>query len=150
MAPRFTRTALLLLTFAMAACNATGATPIPTVTPVIATSAGPVSAPAALRGAWTANVQGTSASSGLWTLTISESNASLLNPVGGDRFSIGLIAITETTMTLAAAYDCEDQSEVTPGSYTLNLDGDTLTITLVSDSCHDRSGVVARAWTRQP
>jgi len=52
---------------------------------------------------------------------------------------------------LAADAGCPDQVTVTPGNYTLALSGNTLRITLVSDSCGDRSGVlVASPWTRKP
>jgi hypothetical protein len=149
------RTALLFCTVSGAACNATGVAPLPTraptATPAPAATAGAVvNVPAALRGTWTADVQGTTASSGLWTLTISDSNLALTNPVGGDPFTLDPTSITEDSLVLPAGADCPDQTTVTPGSYGLALEGDTLTITLVSDSCGDRSGVLASApWTRK-
>ena len=140
--------AIIALAFAATGCNATGATP---TRPAPVTPAPAVSTPTALRGAWTADVQGTTASSGLWTMTVSESNVLLQNPVNGDLFSIRPTSVTATSMVLAADADCPDQASVTPGTYTLALSGDTLTITLVSDSCVDRSGVLASGpWTRQP
>ena len=137
------------------ACNATGATPIPTRTatapPISVTAAPSISTPADLRGIWTADVQGTTASSGIWRLEISASNLSLQNPIGGDPFTLDPSSMTETSMVLPAAADCPEQSVITPGTYTLALTGDSLVITLVSDSCGDRSGVLTAArWTRVP
>ncbi|MEO5704141.1 MAG: hypothetical protein ABIZ52_01025 [Candidatus Limnocylindrales bacterium] len=44
-----------------------------------------------------------------------------------------------------------DQATVTDGIYTVALSGDSVRITLVSDSCGDRSGVLVTApWTRKP
>jgi len=147
-----------VLALVAAACNATGATPLPTATTVTAATAAPaatqlpaITTPADLRGTWTADVEGTTASSGIWTLDISESNLTLLNPVGGDRFSIGPIAISETSLVLEASSDCPDQAAVTVGTYSLALTGDSLRITLLSDSCRDRSAVlVAAPWMRKP
>jgi hypothetical protein len=137
------------------ACNATGATPIPTQTappPSISATAAPsISTPADLRGTWTADVQGTTASSGIWKLEISASNMSLQNPVGGEPFTLDPTSMTGTSLVLPAGEDCPDQTVVTPGTYTLALTGDSLVITLVSDSCGDRSGVLAAVpWTRVP
>jgi hypothetical protein len=157
MTPRFITMALIALSLALLACNATGATQIPvttagpTVSTTVATAAEPLSAPAVLRGRWTANVQGTTAASGLWTMTISEGNVTLQNPVNGDLFSLGPTAISETKLVLAADPYCPDQSQATEGTYVLALSGTTLTITLVSDSCGDRSAVLVSApWTKQP
>lgn len=144
-------TLLAGLAFAAVACNATGATPIPTrtATPSLAAvTAGPViSTPAALRGTWTADVQGTSASSGVWILEISESNMSLQNPVGGEPFTLDPSSMTATSIVLPAASDCPDQSVVTEGTDSLALAGQSLVIKVVSDSCGDRSAVlVAEPW----
>lgn len=140
------------------ACNATGATrmPAPTITPVPTLSAAAtplpsITTPAGLRGTWTADVEGTTASSGVWTLEISSSDLTLQNPRGGDPFSVGPIAISEASLVLAADSGCPDQATVTTGTYTLALTGDSLVITLVGDSCGDRSAVlVAGPWTRKP
>jgi hypothetical protein len=149
----------LLLTIAIAAaCNATGAKPLPTATAIPVTTAAPaatplpaITTPADLRGTWTADVEGTTASSGIWTLNISASNLTLQNPVGGDLFSLGPTAISETSLVLAADSGCPDQTSVTEGTYTLKLNGDSLVITLVSDSCGDRSATLVSApWTRKP
>ena len=148
----------LLLAMAATACNATGAPPLatPTSVPVStartpATAAPVVVTPMDMRGTWTANVQGTTASSGIWMMEISSSNMTLQNPIGGDLFSIGPSFVSETLLMLAADAGCPDQVTVTPGNYTLALSGNTLRITLVSDSCGDRSGVlVASPWTRKP
>jgi hypothetical protein len=145
------------LALAAGGCNATGATPLPTATTAPLATAAPqstplpaITTPADLQGTWTSDVEGTSASSGIWTLTISNSNWTLQNPVGGDLFSIGPIAVTETSLLLAADSGCPDQSTVTTGTYTLALTGDSLKITLVSDSCGDRSAtLVAGPWTRK-
>lgn len=142
------------LTLAAAGCSATAATPIPTRTPTPTTApvtAAPViSTPAALRGTWSAEVRGTTASSGVWVMTISESNISLQNPIGGEPFTLDPSAMTTTSLVLPAASDCPDQSVVTPGTYTLALTGDSLVITLVSDSCGDRIGtLVTSPWTRK-
>ena len=150
--------AALLLTIAIAAaCNATGAQPLPTATAIPVTTAAPaatplpaITTPADLRGTWTADVEGTTASSGIWTLNISESNLTLQNPVEGDLFSLGPTAISETSLVLAADSGCPDQTTVTDGTYTLKLNGDSLVITLVSDSCGDRSAtLVTGPWTRK-
>ncbi len=158
MTARFATITCLAVALAAAACNATGAPPLPTATPVPipskatpATPAPVVVTPDDLRGSWTANVQGTTASSGLWTLEISSADLMLQNPVGGDLFSLGPTLVSETSLVLAADAECPDQATVTPGTYTLALTGDSLRITLVSDSCGDRSGVlVAGPWTRKP
>jgi hypothetical protein len=147
--------ALFVLALAITGCNATGATPSPLPTSPPATRAPtnppPITTPEALRGIWTADISGTSASSGLWTMEISESNVLLQNPVGGDLFSVGPTAMTETSLVVAADPDCPGQSTVTPGTYTLALVGDRLRITLESDSCGDRSGVLSSApWTKKP
>ena len=136
-------------------CNATGATPIPTRTaPTPTTSmtdAPAISTPIALRGTWVADVQGTTASSGVWKLEVSESNVSLQNPVGGEPFTLDPSSMTATSMVLPAASDCPDQSVVTSGTYVLALAGDSLVITVESDSCGDRSAVlVSTPWTREP
>lgn len=158
MTTRSTSIIWLVLAISAAACNATGVPPLPTATAVpVATRATPstpapvVVVPEDLRGTWAANVQGTTASSGLWTLEISSSNLMLQNPVGGDLFSLGPTLVSETSLVLAADAECPDQATVTAGTYTLALTGDSLRITLVSDSCGDRSGVlVAGPWTRKP
>jgi hypothetical protein len=104
-----------------------------------------------MRGTWTADVQGTTASSGIWKLEISASNLSLQNPVGGEPFTLDPTSMTETSLTLPAADDCPDQSVITPGTYKLALINNQLVITLVSDSCGDRSGTLATVpWTRAP
>lgn len=143
------------LALVIAACNATGATPIPTRTaPTPTTSmtdAPAISTPIALRGTWVADVQGTTASSGVWRLEVTESNVSLQNPVGGDPFTLDPSSMTATSMVLPAASDCPDQSVVTPGTYALALTGDSLVITVESDSCGDRSAVLVSApWIRVP
>lgn len=155
MKPPLSRTALLLATVVAVGCNATGVAPLPRATPVLTTS--PTSAmpaittPTALRGTWTAEVTGTTASSGVWTLRVSESNLSLQNPVGGDPFTLDPTSFTPTSIVFPPASDCPDQSVATPGTYGLVLSGDALTITLVSDSCGDRSAVlVSGSWSRQP
>jgi hypothetical protein len=155
--PRRSAPALLLTVVIAAACNATGATPLPAATAApVATAAAaatpysPITTPLDLRGTWTADVRGTTASSGTWTLRISTSNLQLQNPVGGDFFSLDATAISETSLVLAASSDCADQATVTVGTYTLALTGDSLKITLVGDSCGDRSGVLVTApWTRK-
>jgi hypothetical protein len=147
-----------VLALATTACNATGAKPLPTATTTPVTTAAPpatplpaITTPVDLRGTWTADVEGTTASSGIWRLEISSSNMTLQNPVGGDLFSLGPIAVSETSMVLAADSGCPDQTTVTDGTYTLKLTGNSLVITLVSDSCGDRSAtLVASAWTRKP
>lgn len=143
------------LVLVAAACNATGATPITTPTaptPTTSITAAPgISTPIALRGTWMADVQGTTASSGVWKLEVSESNVSLQNPVGGDPFTLDPSSMTATSMVLPAASDCPDQSVVTPGTYALALTGDSLVITVESDSCGDRSAVLVSApWIRVP
>jgi hypothetical protein len=153
--PGFKGLLLVAASVVAVACNATGATPIPTQpTPppsISVTAAVSISTPADLRGTWTADVQGTTASSGIWKLEISASNLSLQNPVGGEPFTLDPTSMTETSLVLPAGEDCPDQKVVTPGTYTLALTGDSLVITLVSDSCGDRSGVLAAVpWTRVP
>ena len=143
------------LALVIAACNATGSTPIPTrtaPTPTTSITGGPgLSTPIALRGTWTADVQGTTASSGVWKLEVSESNVSLQNPVGGEPFTLDPSSMTTTSMVLPAVSDCPDQSAVTPGTYALALTGDSLVITVESDSCGDRSAVLVSApWMREP
>ena len=136
--------ALLLTTFAVAACNASAATPMPTATPPLAT-------PEALRGTWTADVTGTSASSGAWKLTISDTNFSLQNPIGGDPFTLDPTAVSETAVVFPASTDCPDQATVTEGTYTIALAGDTLVFTLGSDSCGDRAATLTSTpWKRTP
>jgi hypothetical protein len=147
--------ALALLVVVAAACNATGATPIPTraatTTHAPVTAAPVVVTPEALRGTWTADVQGTTASSGIWTMEISSSNVTLQNPASGDLFSLGPTFVSETSLVLGADPDCPDQATVTPGTYTLALAATSLVISVVSDSCGDRTGVlVASPWTRKP
>jgi hypothetical protein len=137
------------------ACNATGATPIPTRTvpppSIAATAAASISTPVDMRGTWTADVQGTTASSGIWKLQISASNLSLQNPVGGEAFPLDPTSMTETSLVLPAGEDCPDQTVVTPGTYTLALTGNSLVITMLRDSCGDRSGVLTAApWARVP
>jgi hypothetical protein len=145
--------AVIGLALAAAACNATGATPIPTrataPTAAPATTAPSISTPPALRGLWTAEVIGTSASSGRWILAITETNISLQNPVGGEPFTLDPVSMTSTSLVLPAASDCPDQSVVTPGTYTLALIGDRLVITLIGDSCGDRSATLTTSpWKR--
>ena len=107
--------------------------------------------PAALQGTWTATVTGTTASSGIWTLTITGTDMVFTNPVGGDPFSIGPTAVTETSLTLVADSGCPDQTTVTPGIYALKVQGSTLTVTLLSDSCGDRAATLTTSpWTRKP
>ena len=147
--------AVAVAAIAATGCNATGATPIPTRTappPTASVTAAPlISTPAALRGTWTADVQGTTASSGVWILEISATNVSLQNPVGGEPFTLDPVSMTATSMVLPAASDCPDQSVVTPGTYALALTATSLAITVVSDSCGDRSAVLVSApWTRKP
>ncbi len=143
------------LVVAIAACNAPGASPIPTrtqVAPTAAATAGPaISTPVAFRGTWTTDLQGTTASSGAWVMRVSETNVSLQNPVGGDPFTLDPTAFSETAVTFPAAADCPDQAVVTPGSYTVAVMGETLVFTLVSDSCGDRSATLVTApWMRVP
>ncbi len=144
---------ILLLALVAAACNATGDEPGPTAGPTAlatASSAPAISTPIDLRGTWTADVQGTTASSGVWTMLISDSNVSLQNPIGGDAFTLDPISMSDAGVTFPAAADCPDQSAVTEGVYTFNLDGDTLHIVLTSDSCGDRSGTLVTApWKRK-
>ena len=147
--------ALLLVTLIAAGCNATGVAPLPTPTaiPVAApTIAAPaVTTPVALRGTWTADVEGTSASSGAWKLIISDSNLALQNPIGGEPFTLDPTTFTETSVVFPAGADCPDQTVVTPGTYTVALNGETLVFKLVSDSCGDRSATLVTApWTRVP
>jgi hypothetical protein len=153
--PGFKGLLLVAASVVAVACNATGATPVPTQpTPppsISVTAAVSISTPADLRGTWTADVQGTTASSGIWKLEISASNLSLQNPVGGEPFTLDPTSMTQTSLVLPAGQDCPDQTVVTSGTYTLALTGDSLVITLVSDSCGDRSGVLAAVpWTRVP
>lgn len=154
-------TTFMLVALAAAGCNATGATPSPApatpppATPPPATQAASpataITTPAALRGTWTAEITGTTSSSGLWTMVISESNLSLQNPIGGEPFTLNPSSMSETAMVLPAESDCPDQSTVTPGTYALALAGDKLTITVKSDSCLDRSGVLStQTWTKKP
>lgn len=156
MKARLVTTAFMLLALAAAGCNATGATPSPVpATPPPATQAASlapaITTPAALRGTWTAEITGTTSSSGLWILVISESNLSLQNPIGGEPFTLNPTSMSETAMVLPAESDCPDQSTVTPGTYALALAGDKLIITVKSDSCHDRSGVLStQTWTKKP
>jgi hypothetical protein len=59
-------------------------------------------------------------------------------------------AIAETSFVLEASSDCPDQATVTVATYSLALTGDSLKVTLLSDSCRDRSAVlVAAPWTRK-
>lgn len=147
-----------VLALVATACNATGAKPLPTATATPVATAAPaatplpaITTPADLRGTWTADVEGTTASSGIWTLNISESNLTLQNPVGGDLFSLGPTAISETALVLAADSGCPDQTTVTDGTYTLKLTGNSLAITVISDSCGDRRATLVSApWTRKP
>jgi hypothetical protein len=154
----FERSIIAVLALLAAACNATAATPIPPAATQLVVTAAPaatplpvITTPADLRGTWTADVEGTSASSGIWTLEISRSNLTLQNPVGGDLFSLGPISMSETTLLLAADSGCPEQTSVTTGNYTLARTGDALRITLVSDSCGDRSATLTAApWARKP
>jgi len=119
-----------------------------------ASPAAPLAIPAAVQGLWTAKVSGTSASSGAWKMRITKDDITLHNPVStdpNDYFSMGPSGFDATTLTLTPSSDCPDQATVTEGHYTWKLAGGTLTFTLVSDSCTDRSGVLtASSWVKAP
>jgi len=119
-----------------------------------ATQAPPVAIPVALQGQWTAKVAGTSASSGQWKMRITKDDILLHNPVSTDPtdyFSMGPSSVDASTLTLVPAFDCPDQATVTEGHYTWKLSGGTLTFTLVTDSCTDRSGVLTvSSWVKAP
>ena len=154
MGSRTVRSTFIAFAIVAAACNAAGATPLPTRTPTPtsppATATRSISTPAELRGTWTAEVDGTSASSGLWVLTVSDTNLSLQNPIGGDPFTLDPVSMTATSLVLPAASDCPDQSVVTPGTYTVALTGGHLVFTVISDSCGDRSATLTTTpWTRK-
>jgi hypothetical protein len=142
------RSAALLLIAVVAACGpAVGNPGQPSF--VVETPRGLV--PDAMRGTWTADIENTTASSGVWTLVVNGSDLTLQNPIGGNPFSIDPTAVTTTTLSVAASADCPDQSVVTPGTYSISLQGDTLRFTLTSDSCGDRSAVLTGGtWTRKP
>ena len=149
--------ALLAVAVLAAACSGAGQStslhPSASATPVARSSPAPTNyfVPAALQGTWTATVTGTTASSGIWTLTITGTDMVFTNPVGGDPFSIGPTAVTETSLTLVADSGCPDQTTVTPGIYALKVPGSTLTVTLLSDSCGDRAATLTTSpWTRKP
>ena len=153
MLPAVTRATLLVMVLIATGCNATGVAPLPTATstPVATATTAPaaITTPAALRGTWSAAVVGTSASSGVWKLIVSDSNVALQNPIGGEAFTLDPTVFTETSLVFPAASDCPDQTVVTPGTYKLALTGDALVITLVSDSCGDRSAtLVTTPWKR--
>ncbi|MBI3745472.1 MAG: hypothetical protein HY264_02890 [Chloroflexi bacterium] len=111
----------------------------------------PGTIPAALRGTYTADIEGTTATSGVWTLTITETDVLITNPHSSEPFSVDPHEVTETLMTLVPAQDCPDQSVVTTGRYSISLQGDKLTFTAVQDSCGDRKAVLSTStWTRKP
>ncbi|HEY3333613.1 MAG TPA: hypothetical protein VGK16_00140 [Candidatus Limnocylindrales bacterium] len=140
-------TALVLALLGAIACNAPAVTPLPTATAAPVTPS--IVTPAALRGTWTAEVRGTSASAGVWKLLISDSNFALQNPIGGDPFTLDPTAVTETSVVFPPGEDCPDQTTVTEGRYSMTLRGNTLTFTLISDSCGDRSATLTTTpWSR--
>ena len=142
---------LVLLAGLLAACGPAVSSTNPFATPTAAPSRSAVTVPEALQGTWTAEVRNTTASSGRWTLKVSPNDLQLQNPGSSESFSIDPTAVTATTLTVAASTDCPDQSTVTPGTYTLKVEGNTLTISLGSDSCGDRAAVLtAGPWTRAP
>ena len=96
----------------------------------------------ALQGTWKATVENTTASSGSWQLRVTANDMLLQNPVGGDEFSIQPIALTDSSLTLAADAGCPDQTSVTDGRYTYVITGEVLTFTAIGDSCGDRKGVL--------
>lgn len=125
----------------------------PSPTPSAPASAARIDVPAALRGTWTANVTGTTATSGTWTLDITAIDLRLTNPnaTAAEAFSIGPTKVTSSELTLWADAGCPDQTTVTEGTYTVKVQGNQLTFTLVSDSCGDRSAVlIAKPWSRKP
>ena len=144
--------ALLVIGCAARSPSSPLATAAPTASATSAPSVASVTIPDALRGEWTAEVTGTTASSGLWVLRITESNVFLKNPVpSGDFFSLDPTSVTDETITFSADSECPDQTTVTEGAYSLAVEDATLVITLVGDSCGDRSAVlVAGPWTRLP
>lgn len=127
--------------------------PRPTATAKPSISAAPTSAvkmPAAIQGKWTADVYGTTASSGGWKLEITAGNLFLTNPIpGADPFSLDPKSVTDSQIVFPSDTECPDQGTPTVGTYSYRLDGDKLTIKLVSDSCGDRASVLDKtAWTR--
>ena len=126
--------------------------PIATASPATAvSSATTVSVPTPLIGIWTSDVKDTTATSGAWTLKAGPRNLSLRNPKGSDFFTLDPTLVSDHEIVVPAAADCPDQSEVTEGRYTYVITGSELVITLVSDSCADRSGTLTVApWTKQP
>jgi len=112
-----------------------------------------VSIPSELQGTWHAVVTGTTATSGTWTLKGIATDLLLRNPGAADTdyFSVGPIAVTPTTLTLAADAGCPDQATVTEGSYTWALTGGQLVIKVVGDSCGDRAATLTRTpWSKIP
>ncbi len=134
------------------AASSEPSSPIAATSP--ATAASPVAAvsvPTPLIGIWTSDVQHTTATSGAWTLKAGPRNLSLRNPKGSDFFTLDPTLVSDHEIVVPASADCPDQTEVTEGRYTYVITGSELVITLVSDSCTDRSGTLTVApWTKQP
>jgi hypothetical protein len=124
---------------AQPASSAVPSGPAPTATTTSSPPAG-IGAGADLIGTYVATIpEGVNASPGEWTLTVDAGAVTFTRP-DGQSFSPGAVKeLTAGEITLAADPGCPVQTGTpTDGRYRWAVDGTTLTLTLISDSCQDR------------
>ncbi len=95
---------------------------------------------APLHGTYSATIpSGVNASPGEWKLTIDAGGATFTRP-DGESFSPGSVKeITATEIVFAPDPGCPVQEDTpTDGRYRWSVEGTTLTVEVISDSCQDR------------
>jgi hypothetical protein len=104
-----------------------------------------------LYGTYTATIpSGVNASPGDWTLTIAASGVVFTRP-DFQRFNPGAIKeISANEIVLAPDMGCSVQAgTATDGRYRWTVDGTSLTLSVVSDSCQDRVDTLTSSkWSR--
>lgn len=128
--------------------SAPGAAPASSPSP-----AGSVVPGAPLYGSYTATVpSGLNAAPGKWSLTVAASEVTFTHP-DGHRFVPGLVKkLTANEIVLSPDLGCPVQAGTpTEGRYRWTVDGTSLTLAVISDSCQDRiDTLTSSVWTRSP
>ena len=89
------------------------------------------------------------ATPGLWTLTIDSEDATLAGPEGRSP-PLAPTTLSETEMVLPPDPMCRNDGEPSEGVYDVELSGDSLEFTKVSDSCGDRAFTLTTyTWQRK-
>ena len=105
---------------------------------------------ARLHGTYIATIpSGVNASPGVWKLTLAASGVTFRRP-DGQSFSPGAVKeITANEIVLAADPGCPVQEGApTDGRYRWTVDGTSLTLAVISDSCQDRIDTLTSSeWT---